>query len=92
MFEILKINWLHIKRSKCAFTLGEVEYLGYIISNKGVTTDLRKIVAMANWLRPVNVKALRGFLGLIGYYRQFVKGYGEISRLLIELLKKHSFV
>jgi hypothetical protein len=55
-----------------------------------VATDLKKVEAIANWPPLENVKHLRSFLGLAGYYRKFVQHFGIICKLLIELLKKGS--
>ena len=65
--------------------------MGYLISGDGVKTDTKKIEAMLNWPKPATLKALRRFLDLTSYYRQFVKGYGVLSRSLTELLKKGNF-
>jgi hypothetical protein len=91
VLQLLRSNHLTTKKSKCAFAVNQVEYLGHIISGQGVVTDLAKIEAINYWPVPKSVTQLRSFLGLIGYYRRFIQNYGSICRPLHDLLRKDSF-
>jgi hypothetical protein len=85
---ILQKHKFHVKLSKCAFAQQKISYLGHIISSEGVSTDPSKIDIIKAWPQPQNVKELRSFLGMVGYYRRFVSHFGLISKPLTNLLKK----
>lgn len=91
VLEVLRNNKLYLKSSKCTFAQQSLEYLGHIISHKGVATDQSKIQDMLNWLVPTNMTELRAFLGLTGYYRKFVKNYGILAKPLTNLLRLKHF-
>jgi hypothetical protein len=92
VLQTMRQHKLYAKKSKCVFGTDKVEYLGHVISAKGVATDPEKIKAMSSWPVPTNLKQLRGFLGLTGYYRRFIQSYATISRPLTQLLKKNGFL
>ena len=92
VFDKLREHQLYLKHSKCSFAQSQLEYLGHIISAEGVATDSSKTSAMYNWPTPTNFTELRGFLGLTGYYRRFVKNYGLLAKPLTNLLKCKQFV
>jgi transposase InsO family protein len=80
-----------VKRSKCAFGTPSVAYLGHVISASGVAMDGDKVAAVASWPQPASARGLRGFLGLAGYYRRFIKDFGTMAAPLTQLLRKDNF-
>ena len=79
---------LKLKPSKCSLMQKSVVFLGHVISSEGVATDPEKIKLVAEWPTPTNMKQLRSWIGLTGYYRKFVKGYSHIAGPLNRLMKK----
>ncbi|GKV48666.1 hypothetical protein SLEP1_g55467 [Rubroshorea leprosula] len=91
VYKLLRDNELFARQSKCFFGCDRIDYLGHYIFEEGVSTDPKKILAVQQWPQLKTVKELRGFLGLTGYYRRFIRNYGSLSKPLTELLKKEGF-
>ena len=82
----LQEHSLYLKKSKCSFGSQSVAYLGHVISSDGVAMDAEKVNTIVSWPVPTTVRAVRGFLGLAGYYRRFIRNYGDITAPLTKLL------
>ncbi|XP_031479939.1 uncharacterized protein LOC116250456 [Nymphaea colorata] len=91
VLKVLREHTLFAKMSKCSFGQTSVGYLGHIVSYEGVRADPEKLQAMEQWPLPKDPRGMRGFLGLTGYYRRFIKGYGLIASPLTHMLKKGEF-
>ncbi|PKU87715.1 putative mitochondrial protein [Dendrobium catenatum] len=79
VLKILQTHQLKANLKNYSFAQSMVEYLGHVVSQEGVTADQSKVEAMQKWPMPKNIRGLRGFLGLTGYYRRFVKGCSSIA-------------
>ncbi|XP_019430642.1 PREDICTED: uncharacterized protein LOC109337980 [Lupinus angustifolius] len=84
VLELLSSNQFYGKSSKCIFGVDSVSYSGHIIANSGVQPDPEKIQAVVNWPQPRSLTALRGFLGLTGFYRKFVRNYASLAAPLTD--------
>jgi hypothetical protein len=84
---------LTVKLSKCKFAQREVKFLGHIISHQQVKMNPDSVQKILDWQRPKSgangVKAIRGFLGMAGWYRKFIKNFSHIAKPLFELTKKN---
>src|SRR6185503_16443664 len=84
----LRKHKLYAKFSKCEFWLKEVQFLGHVISEDGISVDPSKIRDVLDWKTPETVLQIQSFLGLARYYRRFVPDFSKIARPMTELLKK----
>nr|GFA00738.1 putative reverse transcriptase domain-containing protein [Tanacetum cinerariifolium] len=88
VLETLRQEKLYAKFSKCEFWLGQVAFLGHIVSVDGITMEPAKAEAITKWPRSKTVNKVRSFLGLGGYYRRSVEGFSRLALPLIKLMRK----
>ncbi|WVZ51596.1 hypothetical protein U9M48_002727 [Paspalum notatum var. saurae] len=89
VLQTLRDNKFYAKLKKCEFWLSEVSFLGHVINEKGISVDPSKVSAVVEWEKPSNVKEVRSFLGMAGYYRRFVKEFSIIAKPLYMLTHKN---
>ena len=86
VFQKLCAAGLKLKPSKCFFFREEIEYLGHVVSGKGISTNPKKIEAVSKWPTPRTVYDVRSFLGFVGYYRRFIKNFSKITKPIREVI------
>ena len=77
-----------MKKSKCNFFSKEIQYLGHILSTTGIQPLPSKTHAIQHMNPPMTPKQVRAFLGLVGYYRKFIKGFAKIAKPLTLLTRQ----
>lgn len=82
-----KVN-LKIQIDKCSFLKHETEFLGHIVTDKGLKPNPKKIESILKIQLPKTQKEIKSFLGVSGYYRKFIKDYAKIAYPLTKCLKK----
>ena len=86
VFQKLMAAGLKLKPTKCFFFKDEIEYLGHVVSGKGICTNPKKIEAVTKWPTPKTVYDVRSFLGFVGYYRRFIKNFSKITKPIREVI------
>ena len=82
VFEKSRIAHLSMKLSKCHFVTKEIQYLGHILNTKGIRPLPSETQAIKNMHPPKTPKQVCTFLGLVGYYRNFIRNFAKIAKPL----------
>ena len=85
VLQTLSESGIKVKLAKCEFFQSEVQFLGHVISSKGIKKDPEYVKAISEYPRPTNVTELRQFLGMVNFQRKFVKDCSVIAKPLTEL-------
>ena len=86
----LQENGLTVRGSKCKFGQPQVEYLGHLISSKGILPRRSHIEAVRNAPQPSTKEQLMSFLGLTEFYSRFINQYAAKVEKLRALLRKNA--
>lgn len=90
VLKMLKKYEFEFNYAKCLFLKKSVEFLGYVISEEGISLSLRHMEAVRKFKKLLNVHQVRQFLDLVGYFRKFIRDFVKKSKPLQDLLKKES--
>jgi hypothetical protein len=88
--ERLRGEKLYVKLEKCEFWLDSVSFLGHVIFGERAAVDPEKVKVVMEWTRPTSVFEIWSFLGLVGYYPRFIKGFSKMSKPLTALTRKNA--
>jgi hypothetical protein len=88
VLSILQANNLFCAEEKCHFGKRSINYLGYVISAKGIRMDPKKVSAILDWPFPTSVKELQVFLRFTNFYQRLITNYAALTSPLCKLLQR----
>eukprot|EP00835_Amoeboradix_gromovi_P000217 NODE_7_length_48057_cov_0.322240.p26 type:complete len:137 gc:universal NODE_7_length_48057_cov_0.322240:11163-10753(-) len=90
VFKKLTSASLKLRAKKCSIGMQRINYLGYVVSDKGIEVDNAKVSAIRDMRPPTTVRGVRRFLGMASYYRNFVYRFAHIASPLSKLISKNA--
>ena len=85
VFDCLRKHGLKLKPSKCEVFKSEINYLAHHVSWKGVLPSKKNLESIAQCPPPDTYTKVKSFVGLVGHYRHFIKGFAKIAAPLYDL-------
>ena len=85
VFDCLREHGLKLKPSKCDMFKTKINYLAHHVSKKGVLPSKKNLEAIAEYPPPDTYTKMKSFVGLVGHYRCFIKGFANIATPLYDL-------
>jgi hypothetical protein len=90
IFERLAKYNITLNMKKCRFGMSEVEYVGHVINEHGLSFSSAKLDKISTFRKPTSKKDLKSFLGLASYFREHVHRYAELTVPLHNILDSYS--
>ncbi|GBG86550.1 hypothetical protein CBR_g41613 [Chara braunii] len=87
VLSLLRQHKYKVNLEKCEFGRTKILYLGHEVSAEGIRPEDAKVASIRDWPRPQTVTEVRSFLGMCGYYRNFVKNYSTVASPLTDLTR-----
>lgn len=86
IFERFRKHKMTVNPKKCSFGMPEVEFVGHVINEKGLTFSKNKIDTVLNIPKPINQKGVKKFIGVVNYFRDHIKNQSTIIKPLYDLI------
>ena len=87
VFERLRKYRLYAKPSKCRFHVDTVNFLGFMVSPKGVFMEESRVQSIKDWPEPTCIRDIQVFLGFANFYRRFIREYSRVSAPLTDMTR-----
>ena len=87
VYRVLSSKGLTLKRDKCQFKMSHLEFMGHVLSARGIVPADVKVKAVFHAREPKNAGEVRSFLGLVNFTAQFIPDLATVSAPLHKLTK-----